>query len=147
MIVHMQYHMVSHMAVRPQDVKSPKDHWTLFDVLVETEDWSLAVGEWDGQRRLAARWNGDDERPKGNPVSHGMPTWFMLPNEFIDLLLGSSLVPAEKGRLARACLAIGQADQTDGASRVDLEALIVQITDNNRHAEISTGPAVGLEFS
>jgi hypothetical protein len=88
---------------------------------------------------LAVRWNGDDERPKGNPVSHGMPTWFVLPDEFIDLLLESSLISSEKSRLARVCLGIG-------APHMDLETLISQITEDNRHPEVSTGPAVGREF-
>ena len=29
----------------------------------------------------------------------------------------------------------------------DLDALVAQITDNNRHDEIGTGPALGGEFS
>jgi antitoxin MazE len=29
----------------------------------------------------------------------------------------------------------------------DLDALVAQITDDNRHEEIGTGPAVGSEFS
>ena len=94
------------MAVRPHDVKSPKEHWVLIDVLIEKPDWSLAVGEWDGERCLAARWNGDDERPKGNPVSHGMPTWFVLPREFLDPLLSSDLIRAEKKNVARTYLGI-----------------------------------------
>src|SRR6266568_6150508 len=88
--------MEDHMAVRPHDVKSPKEHWVLIDVLIEKPDWSLAVGEWGGERCLAARWNGDDERPKGNPVSHGMPTWFVLPREFLDPLLSSVFIPMEQ---------------------------------------------------
>lgn len=136
---HIVVHIEEEMAVRPQDVKSPKEHWTLIDVLIETADWSLALGEWDGDRRLAVRWNGDDERPKGNPVSHGMPTWFVLPDEFIDLLLESSLISSEKSRLARVCLGTG-------APHMDLETLISQITEDNRHPEASTGPAVGREF-
>jgi len=95
------------MAVRPQDVKSPKEHWVLIDVLIEKQDWSLAVGEWDGKRCLAARWNGDEERPKGNPVSHGVPTWFVLPGEFIDPLLAvDNLIPEEKKSVTRAYLGI-----------------------------------------
>lgn len=74
---------------RPQDVRSPKDHWVLIDVAVETPQWSVAVGEWDGRRCLATRWNGDEARPKGNPVSHGVPTWFVLPDEFVEPLLAA----------------------------------------------------------
>jgi virulence-associated protein VagC len=98
--------MEGDMAVRPQDVKSPKDHWVLIDVLIEKQDWSLAVGEYDGERCLAARWNGDDDRPKGNPVSHGMPTWFVLPREFAAPLLAADLIPEEKKSLARTYLGL-----------------------------------------
>jgi virulence-associated protein VagC len=93
--------MEEHMAVRPQDVKSPKEHWVLIDVLTQQQAWSLAVGEWDGKRCLAVRWNGDDERPKGNPVSHGMPTWFVLPAEFADALLAADLIAEDKKTVAR----------------------------------------------
>src|SRR5829696_9146794 len=103
----MQHYMEDHMPVRPQDVKSPKEHWVLIDVLIEKPDWSLAVGEWDGQRCLAARWNGDAGRPKGNPVSHGMPTWFVLPREFTEALLTEDLMTEEKKSMARVCLGIG----------------------------------------
>src|ERR1700722_18889228 len=98
--------MEAHLAVRPQDVKSPKDHWVLIDVLIEKQDWSLAVGEYDGERCLAARWNGDEARPKGNPVSHGMPTWFVLPQELTEPLLAMELISDEKKGVARACLGL-----------------------------------------
>ena len=66
--------------------------------------WSLAVGEWDGGRRLAARWNGREERPAGNPQSRGIATWFVLPPEFVEPLM--AVVPPEKLGLARALLNI-----------------------------------------
>jgi hypothetical protein len=127
------------MVVRPQDVKSPKEHWTLIDVVVETDDWSLAVGEWDGQRCLAVRWNGNDQRPNGNPISRGKPTWFILPDEFVDPLLAAGLISPDKIRLACAYLQKPAIDQ-------DLDTLVAQITDQNRHPEVETGPAVGREF-
>jgi antitoxin MazE len=34
----------------------------------------------------------------------------------------------------------------DEVPNFDLDALVAQITDENRHAEIETGPAVGEEF-
>ena len=101
------------MAVKPQDVKSPKDRWTLIDVVLETPRWSLAVGEWDGERRLAARWNGDDDRPKGNPVSHGVPTWFLLPGELADPLLTTDLIPPEKRSLIRVLLGMAASARFD----------------------------------
>jgi hypothetical protein len=90
--------------IKPQNVKSPKQHWVLIDVLIETPTWSLSVGEWDGARCLAARWNGDPEHPKGSPVSHGMPTWFILPDAFVAPLLAADLMPSDKSTAARGYL-------------------------------------------
>ena len=92
------------MPVKPQQVRSPKERWTLVDVVLDTPDWSLAIGEWDGEPCLVARWNGDNDHPKGNPVSHGMPTWFVLPQEFYEPLLSADLIPPQKKGLARAYL-------------------------------------------
>ena len=105
------------MYISPHAVKSPKEHWLLIDVVVERPGWSLAVGEWDGDRCLAARWNGDDDRPKGNPVSHGMPTWFVLPPEFVEPLLagleGRNLISRERGQLTRSYLGVGKSEPLD----------------------------------
>jgi hypothetical protein len=96
-----------HMAYIPADqVRSPRDQWTLIQVLVDNGEsaWSLAVGEWEGQRRLAARWNGHDQRPAGNPQSRGIATWFVMPPEFEKPLL--AIVPPNKLALAKALLNI-----------------------------------------
>ena len=92
-------------------VRSPRAQWTLIQVLIDQGEsdenqgrWSLAVGEWDGQRRLAARWNGTDERPAGNPQSRGIATWFVMPPEFEKPLM--AIVPPEKLALAKALLNI-----------------------------------------
>jgi hypothetical protein len=97
MNIYITWNMEVHMIIPPQEVTAPKAHWNLIDVLVTTEEWSLALGRWDGQLRLACRWNGSEEQPKGNPTSHGNPTWFMLPDEFIDQL--DPLIPIEKRSL------------------------------------------------
>ena len=97
--------------IKPEQARSPRQHWTLIQVLIdqgESDDnagkWSLAVGEWDGERRLAIRWNGTEDRPAGNPQSRGMPTWFVLPPEFEEALI--SIVPGDKVSLAKALLNI-----------------------------------------
>jgi hypothetical protein len=33
---------------------------------------------WDEREVIAARWNGDDKRPLGNPISRGRATWFVI---------------------------------------------------------------------
>lgn len=92
-------------------VRAPRGLWTLIQVLIDQGEsdenegrWSLAVGEWDGQRRLAVRWNGTDERPAGNPQSRGIATWFVMPPEFENPLM--AIVPPEKLALAKALLNI-----------------------------------------
>lgn len=88
--------------VQPNEVTAPKAHWNLIDVLATNEDWSLALGRWDGELRLACRWNGSEKQPKGNPTSHGAATWFMLPNDFIDHL--TPLISLEKRALLQTLL-------------------------------------------
>jgi hypothetical protein len=85
----------------PYDVKSPKARWTLVDVLYVNDpdnDSSLAFGYWDGKRRFACRWNGKGDEP-GNPMSRGVPTWFILPDEFVEPLMKSGIIPADKRQL------------------------------------------------
>lgn len=75
----------------PKEVKSPKSHWRLLEVLHNTKEggWSLAKGQWEikGQWRetLAIRWNGSPEA-SGNPQSHGNPTWFILPDDLHEVV-------------------------------------------------------------
>jgi len=66
--------------VKPQDVTSPRNHWTLIGVLRDggPGEASYAVGTWDGEVRVAFRWNGLDGRPTGNPQSRGLPTWAVM---------------------------------------------------------------------
>jgi hypothetical protein len=77
----------------PKTVLSPKKKWQLYEVLYNggEDQWSLAKGEWleDGHRSdvIAIRWNGNDYHHKGNPVSRGYPTWFILPQELTSAVL------------------------------------------------------------
>ena len=68
---------------KPEDVTSPKKRWRLKRVVHPGTEatWSAAEGWWDDRVVLALRWNGDDDTPKGNPVSRGFPTWFIVPDE------------------------------------------------------------------
>jgi hypothetical protein len=95
--------------IDPWTVHSPRDRWTLIDILTQqggeqNNEWALALGRWtdeSGTTRacLAMRWNGTHTlESKGNPISRGYPTWFILPSEsnVIDSMM--SLIPAEKHR-------------------------------------------------
>lgn len=98
--------------VKAEDVRSPKGAWNLIHVIVDngasTEEkggWSLSVGTWYDKPRLAARWNGHDGpegSAAGNPQSRGIPTWFILPEEFEKPLM--AIVPADKLALTKALL-------------------------------------------
>jgi hypothetical protein len=70
------------LAVNPRAVISPQDRLDQLRVIHIHPNWSLAIGLWDGDRALLTRWNGDAQRPLGNPVSHSYPTWFVVPAEF-----------------------------------------------------------------
>lgn len=48
---------------------------------------SLAIGRWDNQPTLAMRWNGSRENPLGNPQSRGLPTWFIVPEQYWNQIL------------------------------------------------------------
>ena len=90
----------------PDRVTSPHKRWKLVEVLLDNgpDKTAYALGKWDGEWRVACRWNGTDERPKGNPNSTGKATWFILGPEmhpFIDKLEG---IPADKLPILKAAL-------------------------------------------
>jgi len=93
--------------MKPEDVRSPRAHWTLIDVLYDggDDEHALAIGEWDASRVLAARWNGK-AKEIGNPQSRGLPTWFVLPECYWAAVLDEPFVPAEKKKLAQALLGL-----------------------------------------
>ena len=101
--------MGKNTGMNPRDVVSPQSSWQLIDVLYETADWSMAIGRWksddDGKWRpvLAQRWNGS-EGSKGNPISRGYPTWFVLPDDTYPLYLDSEFIPEAKRAFVREIL-------------------------------------------
>ncbi len=82
-------------------VLSPKKQWSLIAVLEDNgpNEGSLALGRWENNPCLAMRWNGNDNNPIGNPQSRGLPTWFIVPDGYIEAILGT--LPADKLTLAR----------------------------------------------
>mgnify|MGYP007099641100 CR=1 FL=1 len=69
----------------PEKVVSPKNHWKLNYVIYDEGEGKIAIsyGQWFQEPVIAMRWNGRNEHGKfkGNPVSTGQPTWFILPLE------------------------------------------------------------------
>jgi hypothetical protein len=70
--------------VQPDQVTSPRRHWTLVAVVHDEGEgkWAVAIGRWDGKHVLAMRWNGKEDNLIGNPQSRGLATWFVVPELF-----------------------------------------------------------------
>ncbi|MBP32417.1 hypothetical protein [Methylobacterium sp.] len=92
--------------IPPRAVISPKRVWHLFDVLIEGEPGhgAYALGTWDGERRLAFRWNGTDDNPLGNPQSRGLPTWTMLDKSMHEAVI--DILPKDKQAIACTYLGV-----------------------------------------
>jgi len=67
--------------IRPEHVLSPKQHVAeVIEVIHDPGPGGMSVARivWDNREVIATRWNGNDERPLGNPVSRGQATWFVV---------------------------------------------------------------------
>lgn len=69
--------------IKPEEVLSPKGRVGNIRILVEKEDYSIVLLEWDGEDVIATRWNTTNAEKDniGTPQSRGLPTWFILPAE------------------------------------------------------------------
>jgi hypothetical protein len=83
--------------IQPNEVVSPKKSISnLRPIYDKGEDaFSVALLDWDQERRVAIRWN--DHKPSpGNPQSRGLPTWFVVPEVFdisiLETLLTNGLL-------------------------------------------------------
>lgn len=92
--------------VPPEDVKSPKAWWYLFEVVLDRGEGNCAyaLGEWDGHRRIGFRWNGDKKNKLGNPQSRGLPTWIILDEAIHEAVI--AMLPPEKQGIAKGFLRI-----------------------------------------
>lgn len=92
--------------VKPDQVVSPKARWKLIAVLHDggAGEIAYALGEWDGEPRIAVRWNGDDEHRIGNPQSRGLATWTMLDRDLYLPVIQN--LPEDEQMLARKLLKI-----------------------------------------
>ncbi|MCH9053293.1 MAG: hypothetical protein IIA72_19910 [Proteobacteria bacterium] len=92
--------------VRPEEVKSPKAYWYLFEVVLDRGrgNCAYALGEWEGKRRIGFRWNGNGKSPIGNPQSRGLATWTMLDPALHKAIV--EILPEDKKSTARGFLGI-----------------------------------------
>ncbi len=92
--------------IKPAEVISPKARWKLIDVLLDkgSGQGAYAIGEWDGERRIAYRWNGTEDNEIGNPQSRGLPTWTILDSDLHMAII--QRLPEDKQALACALLKI-----------------------------------------
>jgi hypothetical protein len=84
--------------IEPNEVNSPRRHWTLLVVLDpgRAGNVALCVGRWDNEPCLGMRWNGSGGNRLGNPQSRGIPTWFIIPDgKYADAII-ESLSPEMK---------------------------------------------------
>lgn len=58
-----------------------------YSVLYKTDYWAIVALKYDNSPCLGIRWF--DEDGKGNPTSHGIPTWFVIPEELCGSLISS----------------------------------------------------------
>ncbi|EJB8536996.1 hypothetical protein [Acinetobacter baumannii] len=78
----------------PSDVRTPKKNVKGVHVLYDgaKDSFAIAVLKWadnaTGQvtEKLALRWNGSDESPKGFPTAKGHPSWFIVPDKLVEIL-------------------------------------------------------------
>lgn len=74
----------------PKTVLGPKDRVSNVRVLYDggANSSSVAQLDWEGKPGVAIRWNGNSEdQPLGSPQSRGHPFWFLVPEEFADVVL------------------------------------------------------------
>ena len=95
--------------VLPTDVRTPRKNVKGVHVLYDgTEDsFSIAVLNWvdeSGQSvdKLALRWNGSEESPKGYPSAMGNPSWFIIPSKLEGVLRDRAIELNEREGKAKA---------------------------------------------
>jgi hypothetical protein len=84
------------------DVISPKRNIKSIVPIYQNSEFALAKVTWNGTERIAIRWNVTENEwtnPDkisgkticlGEPNSRGYPTWFVLPENFLKLLIDGS---------------------------------------------------------
>jgi len=76
--------------IKPENVLSPRDlTQNNVEVIYDGGEGSYSLALVDGSTGI--RWNGSEDKPKGNPTSRGYATWFILPDAIAQLILSSDL--------------------------------------------------------
>jgi hypothetical protein len=85
--------------IRPEEALSPKNRMGgVLEVIYAGGENEMSVARilWDGDEVIAARWNGDDKGPLGNPISRGHATWFVIEEYAADDVERAARAAAEK---------------------------------------------------
>ncbi len=85
--------------VHPEEVLSPKHSVQgIIEIVHDPGPGDMCVARilWKGEERIATRWNGEDQEPKGNPTSHGQPTWFVVGEYAQDAVVEAAKKAAER---------------------------------------------------
>ncbi len=95
--------------VHPTDVRTPRKNVKGVHVLYDgaEDSFSIAVLNWvdeSGQTidKLALRWNGSEESPKGYPSAMGNPSWFIIPAKLESVLRERAIELNEREGKAKA---------------------------------------------
>lgn len=82
----------------PHHVDSPKNAVSGLMPVYDGGEWKMSVAllKWEGEDSVAMRWNGgtveNGQKPTpGNPQSRGLPTWFVLDQQFESVILKALL--------------------------------------------------------
>src|SRR5437016_5698757 len=86
--------------IDPKAVISPKGLVSDVEVVFNTgpieNSWSIATLKWGNEPAVGIRWNGDEASGVGNPQSRGNPTWFIVPRELAEHVLGHAKILAKQ---------------------------------------------------
>ena len=88
--------------MNPKKVVCPQTRVKDVDVLYtdKADNFSIASILWNGNKRIAIRWNGSDDS-LGFPQSRGKATWFILPQK-VALAFATSIGNAEMEQVVKA---------------------------------------------
>lgn len=84
----------------PSKVISPKSSVSAVRILEDKQEKSFSVARlrYNQHEELACRWNGSEDEPSGHPNSRGIPTWFLIPKEMREDILGGVIKRAKTER-------------------------------------------------